>query len=85
MLTPGKDSVVHNMQGTIYDPVIVGNYTYHRHAAITDQALLANAVWTIWREDNTTGQLVPPEVNSAPQADDNIGTSPENLTYWATV
>lgn len=83
-LTPGKDSVVHNMQGTIHDPIVDGNYTYHMHAAITDQAKRVNAVWTIWREDNATGELMPPEVNNAPHPDGNIGTNPAGLVYWST-
>jgi len=83
-LTPGKDSVVHNMQGTIYDPIVSGNYTYHMHAPITAQAKRTNAVWTIWREHNTTGELMPPTDGTSPTPDGNIGTNPAGLTYWST-
>lgn len=84
MLTPGTASVVHNMQGTIYDRVVDAPYTYHMHAPITDQALKANPVWTIWREHDD-GELVPPVVGGVPRPDDNIATDPTALVYWATV
>jgi hypothetical protein len=82
-LTPGKDSVVHNMHGTIYEKVVAAPYTYHMHAAVTDQALLAKPVWTIWREHDD-GQIVPPVVDDAPHPDGNIATDPTVLVYWAT-
>ena len=83
-LTPGKDNVVHNLHGTIYDPVIDGNFIYHMHAAISPEAKKANPVWTIWRENTVTKQIVPPEVAGAPSPDNNIGTDPTALTYWTT-
>lgn len=83
-LTPGKHRAVHNLHGTIYEKVVSAPYTYHMHAEITDQAKLANPVWTIQREHDD-GQIVPPIVDGAPSPDGNIGTDPASLTYWATV
>ena len=83
-LTPGKDSVVHNMQGTIYEKVVSGAYTYHRHAPITNQALKAKPVWTIWREHTADGHLTVPTDGTNPKPDGNIATDPTLLTYWAT-
>lgn len=82
-LTPGKDNVVHNMHGTIYEKVVSAPYTYHMHAAIGKEAKLANPVWTIWREHDD-GQIVPPEVGGVPHPDNNIATDPTLLTYWTT-
>ena len=84
MLTPGTASVVHNMHGTIYEKVVDGVYTYHMHSPITNQALLANAVWTIWREHDD-GQITCPTDGTDPTPDNNVGDDPANLTYWATV
>ena len=83
-LTPGKDNVVHNLHGTIYEKVESGGFTYHMHAAISPEAKLDKAVWTIWRENDTTGQIVPPEVGGEPHPDKNIATDPTALTYWTT-
>jgi len=83
MLTPGKDNVVHNLQGTIYEKVVDGDYTYHMHAPISKEALLANAVWTIWRE-HVDGNIVPPTDGTIPTPDGNIATDPTALSYWAT-
>lgn len=82
-LTPGKHRGVHNLQGTIYEKVVDGDYTYHMHAEINPEAKKEKAVWTIWRE-HVDGQLVPPIVNDAPRPDGNIATDPTALTYWAT-
>ena len=82
-LTPGKDNAVHNMHGTIYEKVVAAPYTYHMHAAVGKEAKLANAVWTIWREHDD-GQIVPPTDGTSPTPDNNIGTDPASLVYWAT-
>ena len=82
MITPNKASSVHNLQGTIYELVEDGNFKYHMHAPITDQAKLIKPVWTIWREDITTGDILPPEVDGAPHPDNNIATDPAAFDYF---
>ncbi len=81
-LTPGQDSAVHNLHGTIYQKVENGGYIYHAHAPITAEAKLNKPVWTIWREEVSTGNIVPPEVNSAPSPDGNLADDMPSLTYW---
>jgi hypothetical protein len=82
-LTPGSNTAVHNMQGTIYEKVVSTPYTYHCHAPITDQALLANPVWTIWREHDD-GNITCPTDGSRPTPDNNVASNPAGLPYWAT-
>lgn len=43
-----------------------------------------NPVWTIWREDLTTGQLLNPidPATGNPKPDNNICDDVEDLTYW---
>jgi len=63
MLTPGKNRATHNMQGTIYSRLVDSvdsNIIYHCHAAMTREAIETNPVWTIWRENLTTGVLTNP-------------------------
>jgi len=83
-LTPGKDNVVHNMHGTIYEKVVAGDFTYHMHAAISAEAKLANTVWTIWRE-HVDGNITCPTDGTIPTPDNNLGTDPASLVYWSTV
>ena len=82
-LTPGKHRGVHNLQGTIYEKVVSGDYTYHMHAEINATAKKAKNVWTIWRE-HVDGQIVPPTDGTVPTPDGNIATDPTLLTYWTT-
>lgn len=84
-LTPGKDHAVQILHGTIYEKVTDATYTYHMHAAISAEALLANNVWTIWREHTANGNITCPSDGDEPTPDGNIGTNPAGLTYWATV
>jgi hypothetical protein len=89
MLTPGKHRAIHNLHGTIYDPIVDSgdpNIIYHCHAAVTKEAKAINPVWTIWREDLTTGKLVNPidPVTGNPKPDNNACDDVENLTYWQT-
>ena len=84
MLTPNTANAVQSLHGTIYERVEAGGFIYHCHAQPNDQALLANAVWQIWRETIATGNLTNPEVNNAPHPDNNIATDPASLPYWAT-
>lgn len=83
-LTPGKDHSVQVLHGTIYEKVTAGGFTYHMHAAVSKEALLTNAVWTIWRENDTTGQIVPPTDGTVPTPDENVGSNPAGLVYWST-
>lgn len=87
MLTPGKGRAVHNLQGTIKRFIVDSvdsNIVYHCHAAMTKEALDINPVWTIWREDLTTGKLVNPidGATGEPKPDGNKCDGAENLTYW---
>lgn len=89
MLTPGKGRGVHNLQGTIKKRLVDSvdsNIIYHCHAAITKEALDINPVWTIWREDLTTGKLENPidPITGEPKPDNNRCDDVESLDYWAT-
>lgn len=89
MNTPGKDNSQHNLHASIYERFDDEEYFYHCHAAISKEAKLNNAVWTIWRQDKTTGSLTPPAVDLGsglePQPDGNVATDPASLTYWSTL
>jgi len=87
MLTPGKGRGVHNLQGTIKKRLVDSvdsNIVYHCHAAITKEALDINPVWTIWREDLTTGFLTNPKSadKSKPQPDNNRCDALEIMSFW---
>jgi len=89
MLTPGKGRAVHNLQGTIYQPIVDSvdsNIIYHCHAAMTKEAINTNPVWTIWREDLTTGALANPvdAMTGKPKPDGNTCDDVESLTFWET-
>lgn len=85
--SPGKGRVVHNLQGTIYKRFVDSgdaNIIYHCHAAITKEAIITNPVWTIWREDLTTGKLTPPKSadKARPQPDNNTCDDLETTSFW---
>lgn len=78
---------VQNLQGTIYRRFVDSvdsNIIYHCNAAPTAQALEANAVWTIFRQDLTTGQILPPanEDRSEPHPNNNPCDDVESIIYW---
>lgn len=78
---------VQNLHGTIYRRFVDSvdsNIIYHCNAAPTAQALEANAVWTIFRQDLTTGKLTVPEVGGEPHPDNNICSDVENLDFFET-
>jgi hypothetical protein len=86
-LTPGKNISQHSIQGTIYKRSIDSgdaNIIYHCHAPITEEALINSPVWTIWREDLTTGKLTPPKSadKSKPKPDNNICNNLESMSFW---
>lgn len=86
-LTPSK--AVHNLHGTIYRRFVDSgdsNIIYHCHAEITKEAITTNPVWTIWREDLTTGKLVNPidPATGKPKPDGNKCDDVESLIYWET-
>jgi len=85
--TPGTNRAIHNLHGTIYNRVVDSgdpNIIYHCHAAISKEAIETNPVWTVWREDLTTGDLKPPKSadKSRPQPDNNICSSLETTSFW---
>lgn len=88
-ITPGKKGSVQNLHGTIYNRLVDSgdpNIIYHCHAAPTKEALQANSVWTVWRENLTTGELLNPvdSITGNPKPDNNPCDDVENLTYWLT-
>ncbi len=87
MPTPGKKGARYNLHGTIYDLIVNSgdsNIIYHCHAAISKEAKATSPVWTVWREDLTTGQLTPPKSadKSKPQPDNNICADLETTSFW---
>jgi len=82
-MTPQKSNGVYTLQGTIYHKVTDGGFIYHADAPITAEAKLDKPVWTVWREEISTGNKVPPEVNSQPSPDGNLADDMPNLTYWS--
>lgn len=86
-LTPGKNKSIQELNGTIYKRSIDSgdaNIIYHCRAPITAEALIGNPVWTIWREDLTTGKLTPPKSadKSMPKPDNNICNNLEVMSFW---
>jgi len=81
------NKAVQNLHGTIYRRFVDSgdsNIIYHCNAAPTAQALEANAVWTIWRQDLTTGKLTNPKSadKSRPQPDNNKCNNLEITSFW---
>ena len=86
-ITPGKNNSVLNLHGTIYKRKVDSNDSnliYHCHSPISKQAIESNPVWTVFRENLSTGQLVTPidNITGNPKPDKNRYDNVENLTYW---